>query len=142
MRISDWSSDVCSSDLPRLLKELISVGLFAAAVIATIILVLGHSMSGALAGSGIVVAIIGFALRNVIGDVFSGIALGIEPPYRIGDWVEMDSTLKGRIVEIGSRTPRLQTRDPTYIILPNTQIARQRLTNYSPPRWTNRPPTR
>src|SRR3546814_12960273 len=91
-------------------------------------------MSGALAGSGIVVAIVGFALRNVIGDVFSGIALGIEAPYRIGDWVEMDSTVKGRIVEIGWRTTRLQTRDQTYMILPNSQIARQRLTNYSAPR--------
>src|SRR3546814_967254 len=91
-------------------------------------------MSGALAGSGIVVAIVGFALRNVIGDVFSGIALGIEAPYRIGDWVEMENTVKGRIVEIGWRTTRLQTRDQTYMILPNSQIARPRLTNYSAPR--------
>src|SRR3546814_20605909 len=93
MRISDWSSDVCSSDLPRLLKELISVGLFAAAVIATIILVLGHSMSGALAGSGIVVAIIGFALRHVIGDE-RGRASCRE---RVGEYVYMSvvaSTLK------------------------------------------------
>ncbi len=120
--------------VPRLLKELIAVGLFGAAVIATIILVLGHSMSGALAGSGIIVAILGFALRNVIGDIFSGIALGIEAPYRIGDWVEVENTVKGRIVEIGWRTTRLLTRDQTYMILPNSQIARQRLTNYSAPR--------
>src|SRR3546814_10792176 len=46
----------------------------------------------------------------------------------------MDSTVKGRIVEIGWRTTRLQTRDQTYMILPNSQIARQRLTNYSAPR--------
>src|SRR3546814_10955047 len=51
-----------------------------------------------------------------------------------GDWVEMENTVKGRIVEIGWRTTRLQTRDQTYMILPNSQIARQRLTNYSAPR--------
>jgi len=64
----------------------------------------------------------------------SGIALGLEAPYRIGDWVEIDNTIRGRVVEIGWRTTRLLTRDETYTILPNSQIARQRLTNYSAPR--------
>lgn len=120
--------------IPKLLQELFSVALFLAATIATIMLVLGQSMSSALASSGLIVAVVGFALRNVIGDVFSGIALGLEGPYRIGDWVEVESIVKGRVVEIGWRTTRLLTRDQTYIILPNSQLARQRLTNYSAPR--------
>lgn len=120
--------------IPRLLQELFSVGLFLAATIATIMLVLGQSMSGALASSGLIVAVVGFALRNVIGDVFSGIALGLEAPYRIGDWVEVESVVKGKVVEIGWRTTRLLTRDQTYMILPNSQLARQRITNYSAPR--------
>ena len=119
---------------PKLLQEMIAVGLFLAALIATIMLVLGQSMSGALASSGLVVAVFGFALRNVIGDVFSGIAVGLEAPYRIGDWVEIDSIIRGRVIEIGWRTTRLLARDETYMILPNSQIARQRLTNYSAPR--------
>ncbi|HLT76653.1 MAG TPA: mechanosensitive ion channel family protein [Ferrovibrio sp.] len=120
--------------VPKLLQELVSVALFVAAAIATIILVFGHSVTGALAGSGLVLAILGFAIRNALADVLSGIALGLEAPYRIGDWVEIDSTIRGRIVEIGWRTTRLLSRDDTYTILPNSQIARQRLTNYSAPR--------
>ncbi|QKV18373.1 mechanosensitive ion channel family protein [Oricola thermophila] len=120
--------------VPKLLQELVSATLFIAAAIATIILVFGQSMSGALAGSGLVLAVLGFAIRNALADVLSGIALGLEAPYRIGDWVEIDSTTRGRIVEIGWRTTRLFTRDDTYTILPNSQIARQRLTNYSAPR--------
>lgn len=120
--------------VPKLLQELVSVALFIAAAIATIILVLGQSVSGALAGSGLVLAILGFAIRNALADVLSGIALGLEAPYRIGDWVEIDNAIRGRIVEIGWRTTRLLTRDDTYTILPNSQIARQRLTNYSAPR--------
>lgn len=120
--------------VPRLLQELISVALFIAACIATVILVFGQSLSGALAGSGLVLAILGFAIRNALADVLSGIALGLEAPYRIGDWVEIDAAVRGRIVEIGWRTTRLLTRDDTYTILPNSQIARQRLTNYSAPR--------
>ncbi|MVA96707.1 mechanosensitive ion channel [Nitratireductor sp. CAU 1489] len=120
--------------VPKLLVELVSVALFIAATIATIILVFGQSLSGALAGSGLVLAVLGFAIRNVLADVLSGIALGLEAPYRIGDWVEVDDAIRGRIVEIGWRTTRLLTRDDTYTILPNSRIARQRLTNYSAPR--------
>lgn len=120
--------------MPRLLKELVAAVFFIAALIATIMLFLGQSMSGALASSGLVLAVLGFAIRNVVADAFSGIALGLDAPYRIGDWVDIDGDIKGRITEIGWRTTRLQTRDSTYMILPNSQIARQRLTNYSAPR--------
>lgn len=120
--------------VPKLLQELVSVALFVVAAIATVILVFGQSLSGALAGSGLVLAVLGFAIRNVLADVLSGIALGLEAPYRIGDWVEIDNAIRGRVVEIGWRTTRLLSRDDTYTILPNSQISRQRLTNYSAPR--------
>lgn len=120
--------------VPKLLVELTSVALFIAAGVATVMLVLGQSLSGALAGSGIILAILGFAIRNVLADVLSGVAVGLEAPYRIGDWVAIDDTIRGRVIEIGWRTTRLLTRDDTYMILPNSQIARQKMTNYSAPR--------
>ena len=119
--------------VPKLLKELITAVLFFAATIATLVLIFGQSLSGALAGSGIIIAVIGFALRNVIADLFSGIALGLEAPYRIGDAVAIDSFVRGRVVEIGWRTTRILTPDSKYAIIPNSQIAKLRLTNYSAP---------
>ncbi|NKC23100.1 mechanosensitive ion channel family protein [Ochrobactrum oryzae] len=97
-------------------------------------MIVGQSWSSAIAGSGLLIAILGFALRSSLADVFSGIALGIEAPYRIGDWISIDDVTRGRVMEIGWRTTRLSTRDSTYVILPNSQIARQKLTNYSAPR--------
>ena len=119
--------------VPKLLPELISAALFLAATLATVMLVIGQSWSGALAGSGLIIAILGFALRSTLADVFAGIAVGIEAPYRIGDWVSIDDQTRGRVIEIGWRTTRLFTRNDTYVILPNSQIARQKLTNYSAP---------
>jgi len=101
---------------------------------ATAAMLLGQSAGGALASSGLVIAIFGFAIRNVVADVLSGIALGLEAPFRIGDWIEIDGNIRGRVVEIGWRTTRLQTRNDIYMILPNSQISRQKLTNYSAPR--------
>ncbi len=119
---------------PRLLKDLIAAALFLIAFTATVSLYLGQGALGALAGSGLILAVLGFAIRNVVADTLSGVALGIEGPFRIGDWIDIDTLARGRVIEIGWRTTRILTRDATYMILPNSQIARQRITNYSAPK--------
>src|SRR5690606_27765132 len=68
---------------PRLLREMISAILFTIATVATIGLFLGQSAGGILASSGLIIAILGFAIRNVLADVLSGVAIGVEAPYRI-----------------------------------------------------------
>ncbi|MCB1468480.1 MAG: mechanosensitive ion channel family protein [Rhizobiaceae bacterium] len=80
--------------VPKLLQEIIAAAFFLVALVATGALFLGRSGAGALASSGLVIAILGFAIRNVLADVLSGIALGLEVPFRIGDWVEFDSSLR------------------------------------------------
>ncbi|PZX04027.1 mechanosensitive ion channel family protein [Celeribacter halophilus] len=119
---------------PRLLRDLIAALLFLVAFGAAISLFLGQGAIGALAGSGLVLAMLGFAIRNVVADTLSGIALGVEGPFRIEDWIDIDSLARGKVIEIGWRTTRILTRDSTYAIIPNSQIARQRITNYSAPR--------
>lgn len=119
---------------PKLLSELVSVTLFTIATMLAIGVLIGKSSGGVLASSGLIIAILGFAIRNVLADVLSGIALGIEAPFRIGDWVQFDSETTGRVTEIGWRTTRILTPDDIYMILPNSQISRQMLTNYSAPR--------
>ncbi|MCV2892733.1 mechanosensitive ion channel family protein [Lentibacter sp. XHP0401] len=123
-----------SRPYPRLLRDLIAALLFFIAFAATASLFLGQGAIGALAGSGLILAMLGFAIRNVVADTLSGIALGVEGPFRIGDWIDIDGLARGKVIEIGWRTTRILTRDSTYMILPNSQIARQRITNYSAPR--------
>ncbi|MCL7466853.1 mechanosensitive ion channel family protein [Phaeovulum sp. NW3] len=120
--------------VPKLLRDLVSALLFLTAFVSGVLLMMGHSAGSALAGSGVVLALFGFAIHNVVADTLSGIALGLEAPFRIGDWVDIEGLARGRVVEIGWRTTRLLTRDSTYVILPNSQISRQRIVNYSAPR--------
>lgn len=119
---------------PRLLTDLIAAVMFMIATAATIALFMGQTAVGTLAGSGIILALLGFAIRNVVADTLSGIALGVEGPFRIGDWVDIEELARGRVIEIGWRSTRILTADGTYMILPNSQIARQRITNYSAPK--------
>ena len=120
--------------VPKLLRDLVSGLLYLVAIVSGALLLMGHSTGSALAGSGVVLALLGFAIRNVVADTLSGIALGLEAPFRIGDWVDIEGLARGRVIEIGWRTTRLLTRDSTYVILPNSQISRQRIVNYSAPR--------
>lgn len=119
---------------PKLLGELLTAALFTVATIIAIGLLIGRPTGGILASSGLIIAVLGFAIRNVLADVLAGIAIGLEAPYRIGDWVEFDSETSGRVIEIGWRTTRILTPNGTYMILPNSHISRQMLTNYSAPR--------
>jgi small-conductance mechanosensitive channel len=118
----------------RLLLQLIAIALFVLAAVTVLSSTFDGALTGALATSGILVAVIGFALRNVIADVFSGIALSIESPYRIGDWIETDTGIAGRVVEINWRATRIETRNQVHIVVPNGRMAVGRLTNYSSPR--------
>jgi small-conductance mechanosensitive channel len=120
--------------VPKLLRDLVSAVLFLVAIVSGGMLLMGHSAGSALAGSTVVLALLGFAIRNVVADTLSGIALGLEAPFRIGDWVDIEGLARGRVIEIGWRTTRLLTCDSTYVILPNSQISRQRIVNYSAPR--------
>lgn len=119
---------------PRLLQDLIAAALFIIAFAASAALFMGQGAIGALASSGIILAVLGFAIRHVVADTLSGLALAMEAPFRIGDWVDIDTLAQAKVIEIGWRTTRLQTPDATYMILPNSQISRQRITNYSAPK--------
>jgi small-conductance mechanosensitive channel len=119
---------------PRLFRELAAVLLFFAAIVASAALLLDQGLLGALAGSSLILAVLGFAIRNVVADTLSGIALGVEAPYRIGDWVDIEQVARGKVIEVGWRTTRVLTLDSTYMILPNSQIARRRIINYSAPK--------
>lgn len=120
--------------VPKVALDLLRLALFAAATLASLSLLFRQDLSGILTGSGLLLAVLGFAIRNVVADTFSGLALGLEAPFRIGDWVAIDGLAQGRVQEIGWRSTRLITRDSTHVILPNSQISRQRITNYSAPR--------
>lgn len=118
---------------PRLVQDMTRVVLFGGAAFAILAFVFRQPVGGLLATSGVVVAVLGFALRGIITDVFSGIALNMEHPYRIGDWVQLDGGMVGMVVEMNWRATRLMTRDHTALVVPNGVIAASRLVNYSFP---------
>lgn len=118
---------------PRLLGDLVRALLFGLALVAILVYVFEGAALGLVATSSVAIAVIGFALRNILADVFSGIALNFERPYRLGDWIEIGTGMIGRVTEIDWRATQLRTRDGLTITIPNGAIAGGRLVNYSRP---------
>ena len=119
--------------IPRLLADLLRALIYGMALFAILGSVLDQPVTGLLATSGVLIAVLGFALRNMIADIFSGIALNIERPYRIGDWIELAPGVSGQVDEINWRATRLITTDGTAVIVPNGIVAGSRFVNFSRP---------
>lgn len=115
---------------PKLLSDLIGTAMFVAALLLVTQFVFELPATGLIATSSVLIAVLGFALRNTLGDIFSGIALGIESPYAIGDWIEATEGCAGRVTEISWRTTKLMTREGVTLVVPNSLIAGHRIAVY------------
>ncbi|MBC7950363.1 MAG: mechanosensitive ion channel [Rhodospirillaceae bacterium] len=94
--------------------------------------VFGQSLTGLLATSTVTLGVAGFAVRELISDFFAGIALSIERPLVIGDWIEVDGHV-GKVVEMTWRAVRLVNTEGITIVVPNGNIAGETFRNFSAP---------
>jgi len=117
----------------KLIQDLLAALIYLAAAFAIVAYVFDLPVKGLLATSGALGIIIGLALQSSLGDVFSGIALNIERPYRVGDWIILDDTLQGRVIETNWRATHILTGKQDVAIIPNSVIAKSRLVNCSTP---------
>jgi small-conductance mechanosensitive channel/CRP-like cAMP-binding protein len=83
-----------------------------------------QSLTGAIATSAVASVVIGLALQETLGNFFSGIALQIEPPFRLGDVVRMGEH-EGRVEAFNWRATTIRTVDDTRIAIPNAIAARE-----------------
>jgi branched-chain amino acid transport system substrate-binding protein len=118
---------------PKLLTQLVAVLVYTAAGFSILSYIFEQSLTGLLATSGIVAVVLGFALQTTLADVFTGIALNLERPFRVGDWIRVDRDTLGEVVEHNWRATRIRTRDGNHMILPNSALGKATLTNYNYP---------
>src|SRR5690606_20445983 len=94
------------------------------------------NISGLLTGSlGILVGV-GLGLQDVFRDFIAGIVLLVERNLMVGDIIELPDQdgkemLIAKVVNIGVRTSKIETRDGNILILPNTQLSQNRIENWS-----------
>ena len=89
------------------------------------------NISGWLASAGIAGLALGLAAQDTLSNIFGGLSIIADAPYKVGDWVNLDGGERGRVTKIGLRSTRMMTRDDVEITVPNAAIASGKIINES-----------
>ena len=88
-----------------------------------------------LGSAGIIGIAVGFAAKDTLANLFAGVSILADSPYKMGDYIVLDTGDRGEITHIGIRSTRMLTRDDIEITIPNAIIANSRILNESGGRW-------
>ena len=116
--------------VPNVVKFFTSLVIFALAIACIIAFVFNQTLTSLLATSGVLVMVVGLAIQSNIANVFSGIVLNIERPFRVGDYIKINTTL-GQVIDITWRTTRIESNDGQLICLANSKVAEAEMQNFS-----------
>ena len=98
--------------------------------------VLGMNVMPFIAGAGVAGIAIGFAAKDTLSNLIAGVLLIIDRPFEIGDRIEVwsapaGSATWGDVIDIGLRATKIKTTDHIIIIIPNNEIMKRDIVNYT-----------
>lgn len=123
--VNPWRTDRVPDRFPRIVQDAIVIGVFA--FIAT--LLLQDKIFAATAAGAVV---IGLALQGTLGNLFAGLAIQIEKPFRVGHWVQIAGA-DGQVSEVTWRATKIRTKAGNFVVVPNSKLADDIIVNYSEP---------
>ena len=123
--INPLRADRIPERFPNIVQDTIIIGLFL--VVATVVM-----QEKFLTTSAVGAVVIGFALQDTLGNMFSGLAIQVEKPFRVGHWITV-GPYEGIVSEVTWRATKLRTKAGNLVILPNSFISKEAITNYSEP---------
>lgn len=123
-----------SEGVPVLLVDLFSLAasvVFLGALLHTVFLI---EVTSLLATSAVLSVVLGLALQDTLGQLFAGISLQLDRPFRLGDWVEVHTDsgrLAGQVMEVSWRATLLLAVGEELITIPNKTMAQGLVLNFS-----------
>src|SRR5437667_3700034 len=116
--------------IPHFLREVVGGVIFL--IVLLFVLSYGYhaeaQLKGLLAGSTAVAIIVGFAGQNLFAGIIGGIAIQINRPFKLGDWLKVGDTY-AEVREINWRSTRLCTNDEIYLDIPNNEMVSHQIVN-------------
>ncbi len=119
-----------SQGIPRLIVNLLTVIVSIVVITYLASEILAIHLTTMLATSAVFSLVLGLALQDTLGNLFSGVAMQIGQPYKIGDWIEINTESKkwlGQVQEITWRATFLSTFADEWLMIPNKTIAQSQI---------------
>jgi small-conductance mechanosensitive channel/CRP-like cAMP-binding protein len=125
LAINPWRGNVLPDRFPTIVQDGIVIVLFGVAATA----ILKERIFAATAVGAVV---IGLALQDTLGNLFAGLAIQIEKPFRVGHWVRV-AGVDAMVSEITWRATKLRTKTGNFVVVPNSVLSKDTIVNYSEP---------
>ncbi|HUP01094.1 MAG TPA: mechanosensitive ion channel family protein [Gemmatimonadota bacterium] len=119
-------------EIPNILRDATVFTLFFVGVLMILYSRTDLNVAGLFTTSAVISIVIGLALQDTLGNVFSGLALQTERSFKVSDWVRFGE-LEGIVTDISWRATKLRTRSNDLVIIPNSLISKDTVVNYSAP---------
>ncbi|MFQ5452276.1 MAG: mechanosensitive ion channel family protein [Candidatus Paceibacterota bacterium] len=110
------------------LRTVTRFGLIAFALLVALSM-LGVDITPALASAGVVGVGVAFASKDLVANLFGGISVFFDKPYKVGDYVIIQDNYRGEVVEIGMRSTKIKTRDNVLLTVPNSVMVTNAVVN-------------
>lgn len=118
--------------VPPFLPQITTLLLIATGFFTGLSLFYGVTLPGLLAGSGLIALVLGLALQDTLGNIFSGLGLQAGKAFRVGDWLIVEGK-HVEVIEVNWRSTRLRNLDAASFDIPNNQLAKATIVNlYNP----------
>jgi small-conductance mechanosensitive channel/CRP-like cAMP-binding protein len=114
----------------KILRDVIDFVLYVVATVPILKTQLQIDLTSLLATSAMLSLVLGLALQETLGNLFAGLALQLERPFRAGDIIAVGEHV-GRVVQVAWRTTRIQNYRHEEVTVPNSNIAKQPLKNFT-----------
>jgi small-conductance mechanosensitive channel/CRP-like cAMP-binding protein len=115
---------------PKIHRDVIDFVLYVIVAIPVLKTQLKLDIGTLLGTSAVVSLVLGFALQDTLGNLFSGLSLQLETPFRVGDFIRVGEK-EGRVTQIAWRSTRLENNRRETITVPNSLIAKEKVTNFT-----------
>jgi small-conductance mechanosensitive channel/CRP-like cAMP-binding protein len=127
--VNPWRDDRPSDRFPAIVQDFAIIAVFA--LVGTVLL-----RETLLTTSAVGAVVVGFALQDTLGNLFAGLAIQIEKPFRVGNWIQV-SGREGQVQEVTWRATKLRTKDGEFLVIPNSVVSKEPVLNYSEPTVAN-----
>ena len=119
---------------PRIFRDVTQAVVYVIVLMITLRAV-GVEPSSLLTTSALLTAVVGLALQDTLGNMVSGLALQMQRPFQVGDWIQFDPDPRqiGQVTEVNWRATTVMTNELVELIVPNALLAKAPIRNYSRP---------
>lgn len=123
-----------SRPTPKIIRDLV-LGIVYFFVALASLRAAGIEPSSILTTSALLTAVVGLSLQETLGNLFAGLALQMQSPFDVGDWIQFGENAKmvGKVLEINWRATKLLTLDEVEVIVPNGNLGKIAISNYTKP---------